>query len=192
MDIAMYFFGFLVVAFGTGVGIASLNGHRFVGLWCGVATLIAATLGGGCWLHDYWSKAAPAAVKPSDANRARADILTYIARQKLLERFKAMPPKSVGIVKSLDSPEAREFGDVVQQLLIEAGSLSGDTSMRESSSNKNPPGRVVVQLIGPAGKQWADALVAALTEAGIPDVVFDPTRPPLVNGTPVQLTIKPK
>lgn len=56
MEIATYVFGFLVVVFGTGLGIASLNGHRYTGLWFGVATLIAAVLGGGCWLHDFWTK----------------------------------------------------------------------------------------------------------------------------------------
>jgi hypothetical protein len=36
-------------------------------------------------------------------------------------------------------------------------------------------------------------LAAALKDAGIPNVAMDPTRPgPLVNGTPIQLTIKPK
>jgi hypothetical protein len=56
MELAAYICGALVVVFGAILAIASLRGHLFVGLWFGVATIVAAAIGSGFWIHDFWQK----------------------------------------------------------------------------------------------------------------------------------------
>jgi hypothetical protein len=87
MEIAVYAWGFISLALVTILTIVSLKGHAYVGLWLGVGTLIAATLGGGCWLHVYWRNL-DAAVLQIGTPVTAADLAAPIEYLHVLITFK--------------------------------------------------------------------------------------------------------
>jgi hypothetical protein len=124
----------------------------------------------------------------------RADILTEPIRARLLERFKKLPPDSIGMVRMDPNAESREFADVLEYLLIDAGCFVGSATANNISTNMNPQGRVTAFAYDEKHRPPAKALIDALAEAGIPDVAIAETPPAIggVRGAPIVLTIKPK
>lgn len=105
MEVAAYLCGFLVVVAGTALGIASLRGHWYIGLWAGVATIIAATMGLGFGIHEYWKKL-DAAVSRASGTLAPGDgtsnELRALAQQWGADRtFLFLGNKTVVVAKTL-------------------------------------------------------------------------------------------
>jgi hypothetical protein len=75
MDMAMYLCGFLVLVFGTVLGIVSLRGHSYLGLWAGIATLTAGLFGVGFFVHDSWLAQDIAAMKLAKSVAAAKDLI---------------------------------------------------------------------------------------------------------------------
>jgi hypothetical protein len=126
---------------------------------------------------------------------SRADILTSESRQRIVEQFKKLPTKNVYLLRADETPESTEFSDVIESLLRDAGCVVRG-GVQQNVSIVMPggasAGRVVVNPRTPEFIPAATIVSAALTEAGIPDVVLDPTVSPILGIGDVQITVKPK
>jgi hypothetical protein len=124
---------------------------------------------------------------------SRADILTVESRRALTAKFAVLPPGSVGVARVDVTSESKEFADVIEKILGEAGCLGARLDLTVGTMDRGSPGRVVVTLLqGDESKSAADLIATALTEAGIPDVVIGSGIPGARVGKLVQLTIKPR
>jgi hypothetical protein len=150
---------------------------------------------GGCFAESQAKVAELLKINNQIARKVanRADILTYDTRASLLKRIQKipLPPKSVNVLRTDESPESREFTDVLSELMREAGCLGITSSVENVSTNRNAPGRVVVQAINPSFEKQGKLLALSIAAAGIPDVAFDPEMPLIGSGT-IQITVKPK
>lgn len=108
----------------------------------------------------------------------RVSMLTPEVRSRIVERLKKLPAKSVGFVSAGNSPEAKDFGEAIEQLLRESGCLTPSNIQVSgmSVSGDIPTGDLVIQWIVAEGKPVAAELAAAFKDAGVPGVVLSDSR----------------
>jgi len=101
--------------------------------------------------------------------RSRSELLTPQVRARLIEQLKTLPPKSVVIVVSTETTEAKEFAALLVTTLTKAGCLDKHVFV-EGPGVVNIGDEGIVVDNQPDVANSANKLGSALTAAGIPDV----------------------